>query len=215
MDSNISILGLIIEAGFLVQTVMLILVVMSIYSWTLIFAKKKILIDAKSDIKAFSEHFLINSTASELHHHISNNSAEKSAMARIFMSGYEEFEKTSVEKNNAERAYRLMNTSTNNEIGRLDSNLSILAMIASSSPYIGLFGTVWGIMHSFIGLASVKQASIAVVAPGIAEALIATAFGLFAAIPASIAYNRLSSQVGEINNKYTAFIEEVFVVFQR
>ncbi|SMM99033.1 MotA/TolQ/ExbB proton channel family protein [uncultured Candidatus Thioglobus sp.] len=215
MDSNISILGLIIEAGFLVQTVMLILVVMSIYSWTLIFAKKKVLIDAKSDIKNFSEHFLINSTASELHHHISNNSAEKSAMARIFMSGYEEFEKTSVEKNNAERAYRLMNTSTNNEIGRLDSNLSILAMIASSSPYIGLFGTVWGIMHSFIGLASVKQASIAVVAPGIAEALIATAFGLFAAIPASIAYNRLSSQVGEINNKYTAFIEEVFVVFQR
>jgi biopolymer transport protein TolQ len=88
-------------------------------------------------------------------------------------------------------------------------------MIASSSPYIGLFGTVWGIMHSFIGLASVKQASIAVVAPGIAEALIATAFGLFAAIPATIAYNRLISQVGEIDNQYSAFTEKMFVIFQR
>jgi biopolymer transport protein TolQ len=88
-------------------------------------------------------------------------------------------------------------------------------MIASSSPYIGLFGTVWGIMHSFIALASVKQATIAIVAPGIAEALIATAFGLFAAIPATIAYNRLVSQVEEIGNQYTAFVEELFVILQR
>jgi len=100
-------------------------------------------------------------------------------------------------------------------VDRLDHGLSVLAMIASSSPYIGLFGTVWGIMHSFIGLASVKQATISIVAPGIAEALIATAFGLFAAIPATIAYNRLITQVGEIQNKYTSFVEELFVSFQR
>jgi biopolymer transport protein TolQ len=138
-------------------------------------------------------------------------------MADIFSSGYKEFTCLELDDKqaNAERAYRLMNTTANSEIERLDSNLSILAMIASSSPYIGLFGTVWGIMHSFIGLASVKQASIAVVAPGIAEALIATAFGLFAAIPATIAYNRLSSKIGDISHQYTAFIEKMFVIFQR
>jgi biopolymer transport protein TolQ len=138
-------------------------------------------------------------------------------MAGIFSSGHKEFTHLELgdKQAHAERAYRLMNTEANSEIDRLDSNLSILAMIAASSPYIGLFGTVWGIMHSFIGLASVKQASIAVVAPGIAEALIATAFGLFAAIPATIAYNRLSSQIGDISHQYTAFIEKMFVIFQR
>jgi biopolymer transport protein TolQ len=108
-----------------------------------------------------------------------------------------------------------MNNTMNDELDVHYRGLSILAMIASSSPYIGLFGTVWGIMHSFIGLASVKQATIAIVAPGIAEALIATAFGLFAAIPATMAYNRLSSQVESIGNKYSSFIEELFVSFQR
>jgi biopolymer transport protein TolQ len=141
-------------------------------------------------------------------------------MARIFGAGYGEFTHTDAISEqssllNSERAYRSMNTTINNEVDGLDKNLSILAMIASSSPYIGLFGTVWGIMHSFIGLASVKQATISIVAPGIAEALIATAFGLFAAIPATIAYNRLITQVGEINNKYTAFAETLFVNFQR
>jgi biopolymer transport protein TolQ len=141
-------------------------------------------------------------------------------MESIFGAGYEEFSlnkaKTSQDKiNNAERAFRSMNNTMNDELNVHYRGLSILAMIASSSPYIGLFGTVWGIMHSFIGLASVKQATIAIVAPGIAEALIATAFGLFAAIPATMAYNRLSSQVESIGNKYSSFIEELFVSFQR
>ncbi|CAB5497387.1 Tol-Pal system protein TolQ [Bathymodiolus thermophilus thioautotrophic gill symbiont] len=213
VNDSISILGLIVEADFVVQLVMLILVMMSIYSWTVILSKKKILLDSKRDIKNFSAYFSTDKTLNELQSQIPSSST----MADIFSSGYKEFTHLELgdKQANAERAYRLMNTTANSEIERLDSNLSILAMIASSSPYIGLFGTVWGIMHSFIGLASVKQASIAVVAPGIAEALIATAFGLFAAIPATIAYNRLSSKIGDISHQYTAFIEKMFVIFQR
>jgi len=219
-ENSLSIIGLILSAGFLVQVVMAILVLMSIYSWTVIMAKKKVLIDAKSDIKTFHQSFESASELSVLYKTLPNVVADRTAMEDIFGSGYKEFNHSKSTSNqalimNSERAYRSMNTTANNEIDRLDGSLSVLAMIASSSPYIGLFGTVWGIMHSFIGLASVKQATIAVVAPGIAEALIATAFGLFAAIPATIAYNRLVSQVEEIGNKYTAFIEELFVSFQR
>ncbi|CAC9488798.1 Tol-Pal system protein TolQ [uncultured Gammaproteobacteria bacterium] len=213
VNDSISILGLIVEADFVVQLVMLILVMMSIYSWTVILSKKKILLNSKRDIKNFSAYFSTDKALNELQSQIPSSGT----MADIFSSGYKEFTHLELgdKQANAERAYRLMNTTANSEIERLDSNLSILAMIASSSPYIGLFGTVWGIMHSFIGLASVKQASIAVVAPGIAEALIATAFGLFAAIPATIAYNRLSSKIGDISHQYTAFIEKMFVIFQR
>ena len=218
--SSLSIISLIYNAGFVVQVVMLILVLMSIYSWTLIASKKKVLIDAKSNIKNFQERLKGGTELSELYESLPDIVDDRKAIEHIFDSGYSEFthSKSTSSKaliTNSERAYRTMNTTVNNEIDRLDEGLSVLAMIASSSPYIGLFGTVWGIMHSFIGLASVKQATIAVVAPGIAEALIATAFGLFAAIPATIAYNRLTSQVEAIGNKYTAFIEELFVSFQR
>ncbi|MBT3431667.1 MAG: protein TolQ [Candidatus Thioglobus sp.] len=220
MDNGLSIFSLIISAGFVVQVVMFILVLMSIYSWTIILSKKKILMDAKRDIKTFHNNFLTDTDLEKLHKKIPKIVSKRSPMEHIFGSGYGEFTHFSSSSNqalimNSERAYRAMNTTANNEVDRLDGGLSVLAMIASSSPYIGLFGTVWGIMHSFIGLASVKQATIAIVAPGIAEALIATAFGLFAAIPATMAYNRLVSQVEGIANKYTAFIEELFVILQR
>ena len=219
-ENSLSIVGLIFNAGLVVQLVMIILVLMSIYSWTVIMSKKKILIDAASDIDNFHEEFERNDKLATLYKNLPPLASDWSAMEDIFGSGYKEFTHTKSTSNqslimNSERAYRAMNTSASNEIDRLDSSLSILAMIASSSPYIGLFGTVWGIMHSFIGLASVKQATIAVVAPGIAEALIATAFGLFAAIQATIAYNRLVSQVEDIGNRYTAFVEEIFVILQR
>ena len=219
-ENSLSIVGLIFNAGLVVQLVMIILVLMSIYSWTVIMSKKKILIDAANDIDNFHEEFERNDNLANLYKNLPPLASDWSAMEDIFGSGYKEFTHTKSTSNqslimNSERAYRAMNTSSSNEIDRLDSSLSILAMIASSSPYIGLFGTVWGIMHSFIGLASVKQATIAVVAPGIAEALIATAFGLFAAIPATIAYNRLVSQVEDIGNRYTAFVEEIFVILQR
>ncbi len=220
MDSSLSIFSLIISAGFVVQVVMFVLVLMSIYSWTVIMSKKKTLMDANKDIKRFHNNFLADTDLSILHGQIPDQVSNRTPMEHIFGAGYGEFTHTTSASNqalvmNSERAYRSMNTAVNNEVDRLDHGLSVLAMIASSSPYIGLFGTVWGIMHSFIGLASVKQATIAIVAPGIAEALIATAFGLFAAIPATIAYNRLITQVGEIQNKYTSFVEELFVTFQR
>lgn len=178
------------------------------------------MIDATNDINNFHQSFEGEVVLSSIYKDLPPLVSDRTAMEDIFGSGYQEFTHTKSTSNqslimNSERAYRAMNTTASNEIDRLDSSLSVLAMIASSSPYIGLFGTVWGIMHSFIGLASVKQATIAIVAPGIAEALIATAFGLFAAIPATIAYNRLVSQVEEIGNKYTAFIEELFVIIQR
>lgn len=217
----VSIFSLIISAGLVVKAVMLILVLMSVYSWTLILSKKKILLDVNRDIKTFNREFDGGFNFEESYTKISNIAdSERTPMQRIFAVGYDEFTHFEPKTNkdaiiHSERAYRCMNTALNNKVDELDDGLSILAMIASSSPYIGLFGTVWGIMHSFIGLASVKQATIAIVAPGIAEALIATAFGLFAAIPATIAYNRLSSQVSQINNKYTAFIEKMFVIFQK
>ncbi len=219
-ENSLSIVGLIFSAGLVVQLVMIILVLMSIYSWTVIMSKKKILMDASNDIESFHQEFERESDLSVLYKNLPPLASDWTAMEDILGSGYKEFtysKSTSSQLRimNSERAYRSMNTSASNEIDRLDSSLSILAMIASSSPYIGLFGTVWGIMHSFIGLASVKQATIAIVAPGIAEALIATAFGLFAAIPATIAYNRLVSHVEEIGNKYTAFVEEIFVILQR
>jgi biopolymer transport protein TolQ len=220
MDSSLSIFSLIIGAGFVVQVVMFVLVLMSIYSWTIIMSKKKTLMDANKDVKSFHNNFLSDTDLSILHGQIPDQVSNRTPMEHIFGAGYGEFTHTTSASNqalvmNSERAYRSMNTAVNNEVDRLDHGLSVLAMIASSSPYIGLFGTVWGIMHSFIGLASVKQATISIVAPGIAEALIATAFGLFAAIPATIAYNRLITQVGEIQNKYTSFVEELFVTFQR
>ena len=219
-ENSLSIISLIFNAGIVVQIVMIILVMMSIYSWTVIMSKKKVLIDATNDINNFHQSFEGEVVLSSIYKDLPPLVSDRTAMEDIFGSGYQEFTHTKSTSNqslimNSERAYRAMNTTASNEIDRLDSSLSVLAMIASSSPYIGLFGTVWGIMHSFIGLASVKQATIAIVAPGIAEALIATAFGLFAAIPATIAYNRLVSQVEEIGNKYTAFIEELFVIIQR
>ena len=219
MNNSLSIFSLILGAGFVVQVVMFILVLMSIYSWTLILSKKKSLITANKDIKLFHQKFSASTNLEGLSYQ-TLKTTKQSPMGRIFSTGYQELTHTVSESDqilivDAERAYRIMNTTANTEVDRLDKGLSALAMIASSSPYIGLFGTVWGIMHSFIGLASVKQATIAIVAPGIAEALIATAFGLFAAIPATIAYNRLTSQVGAISHKYSAFVDQLFVMFQR
>ncbi len=213
VDGSISILNLITQADFVVSMVMLILLVMSIYSWTIIFSKKKTLLQVRRDIEEFAQHFSVEKALNESQPDMPN----VGAMPNIFSSGYQEFIHVGLadKKSSAERAYRIMNTKANNEVGKLENNLGILAMIASSSPYIGLFGTVWGIMHSFIGLTSVKQASIAVVAPGIAEALIATAFGLFAAIPATIAYNRFSTQINDIASQYSTFVEKMFVIFQR
>ena len=220
MNDNLSVFSLIIASGYFVQTVICILVLMSVYSWAIIIAKKIMLRKASANIKFFNKVFKNDDSLENFYNQIDNKIKKISAIKKIFKSGYNEFHRTQRSSKeaiiiNSERAYRIMNTTANEEVDELTSSIPALAMIASSSPYIGLFGTVWGIMNSFIGLASVKQATIAVVAPGIAEALIATAFGLFAAIPATIAYNRLMAHAEVINNQYTAFIEKLFVDFQR
>lgn len=212
-SNNLSIINLIFEAGIVVQIVMLILALMSIYSWTVIYAKKKILVSANIDIKKFIKVFNAEKDIKNIYKGIDKDLKNTSTIEKVFVSGYEEFQVKG--NNSAEMAHRKMFNTMNREVDKLYDNLSSLAVIASSSPYIGLFGTVWGIMNSFIALASVKQASISMVAPGISEALIATAFGLFAAIPATIAYNNLTSEAENINNKYISFIEDLFVNFNK
>jgi len=149
MDSSLSIFSLIISAGFVVQVVMFVLVLMSIYSWTIIMSKKKTLMDANKDVKRFHNNFLSDTDLSILHGQIPDQVSSRTPMEHIFGAGYGEFTHTTSASNqalvmNSERAYRSMNTAVNNEVDRLDHGLSVLAMIASSSPYIGLFGTVWG-----------------------------------------------------------------------
>lgn len=219
MGDALSIFDLIYNASWLVQLVMLILVVMSIYSWTIIFSKKKQLFSTNQEIESFENEFYLSNDIDRFYQKLPKLVHNQSPSEQIFYTGYRELQQQNKmaqnDQENAERAYRAMNTVVNKQIDKLSKELSILAMIASSSPYIGLFGTVWGIMQSFIGLSSVKQATITVVAPGIAEALIATAFGLFAAIPATIYHNRLSTTVDLISQRFINFTEELFVIFQR
>ncbi len=218
------ILSLIINASWLVQIVMLILVIMSVYSWTIVLSKKTIFMQSNKEISYFETKLNSNgnndldvfySSLPQLKHN-------RTTSENIFATGYQELHHNNdihssieIKQLASERAYRAMSTIANKNIDNLNKDLSILAMVANSSPYIGLFGTVWGIMQAFIGLASVKQATIAIVAPGIAEALIATAFGLFAAIPASIFYNRMVTELDLISQKHTHLIEELFIKFQR
>ncbi len=223
MAHTLSILTLIINASWLVQGVMLILVIMSVYSWTIVFSKKNQIIATNREIKNFEKKLKLIDNLIAFNNGMPKLKHNQTCAEQIFSSGYKELhygvDASTLSKQDkqtsAERSYRAMYTVANKKTDQLNKDLSILALIANSSPYIGLFGTVWGIMQAFLGLASVKQATISIVAPGIAEALIATAFGLFAAIPASIFYNRLSSDVDSISRKFTHSIEDLFVRFQR
>lgn len=211
MSNQLSIINLILNAGLVVQAIMFILVIMSVYSWTIILARKKAILTTNSHFNKFFKIFDNNLKLVIINNSVKLN--KENSACKVFNAGYHEFSDDN--PGNIERAYRAMNLTMNSRIEELEQQLSVLAMIASSSPYIGLFGTVWGIMHSFIGLASVKQATITIVAPGIAEALIATAFGLFAAIPATIFYNRLSSQIEKISNKYQNVVERSLILMQK
>ncbi len=224
MSDALSILSLIFNASWLVQVVILILIIMSVYSWTIVFSKKTVFMASNKEISSFDIRLnsSSNSNLEVFYNSLPKLKFHRTTSETIFATGYQELHHnndihSSIESKQlaSERAYRTMGTVANKNIDKLNKDLSILAMIANSSPYIGLFGTVWGIMQAFIGLASVKQATIAIVAPGIAEALIATAFGLFAAIPASIFYNRMVTELDLISQKYTHLIEELFVKFQR
>lgn len=219
MGDDLSIIGLMAEASLLVQLVMLSLVLISIYSWTIIFKKRAELAQAKREADEFEDRFWSGNELNKLYEEINAKPDVSGGMEGIFAVGFKEFvrlKKTSTDSNYVlEGSQRVMRIALARETDQLEVSLPFLATAGSTSPYIGLFGTVWGIMNSFRALGNVQQATLAMVAPGIAEALIATAMGLFAAIPAVIAYNRYSHEVERLVNRYDTFLEEFSSILQR
>lgn len=218
--TDLGFLHLILNASLLVQLVMLSLVITSFVSWTMIFNKRVMLNKAKKQADVFEDQFWSFEDLSPLYNRISNSRNPATGMEKIFEAGFKEFSRLREQENTQadaiiEGAQRSMRIALNKEIDNLETNLSFLATVGSTSPYVGLFGTVWGIMNSFRALGNVQQASISLVAPGIAEALIATAMGLFAAIPAVIAYNRYSNDVERLISRYDIFTDEFSSILHR
>ncbi|MBW9259296.1 MAG: protein TolQ [Candidatus Thiodiazotropha sp. (ex. Lucinisca nassula)] len=220
MSTDLSITHLILNASPVVQFVIALLVFASLSSWSMIFDRMRVLKSAMRDADEFESRFWSGGDLAELYRQLERETDEESGMASVFRAGFREFARLRTKGHKdpmamVQGAQRSMRVSLNREVDRLESHLSTLATIGSTSPYVGLFGTVWGIMNSFTALGNVKQATLALVAPGIAEALIATAIGLFAAIPAVIAYNRYSNDVERLNNRYDDFVEEFATILQR
>jgi biopolymer transport protein TolQ len=216
---NLSVLTLIAEASIPVQLVMLILVLISLTSWTVIFRKWQSIGRAHRNTKAFEQEFWSGGDLMTLYKQAEQNRLP-GPLAKIFEAGMREFLKNrSASSQDAslavDAARRSMRASFQREIDQLEDSLPFLASAGSVSPYIGLFGTVWGIMHAFTGLANVQQATLASVAPGIAEALVATAIGLFAAIPAVIAYNKYATRIDQLSIRFDSFVEEFSNILQR
>ncbi len=220
MTQDLSILHLVLNASFVVQAVMLLLLVVSVASWAAIFRKIISLRKIRSLNDEFEREFWSGTSLNELFQSAAQNAKHSGPMERIFASGMREYQKlrerriadTSTLMDGARRAMR---ASYQREMDAAESNLSFLASVGSVSPYVGLFGTVWGIMHAFTGLASLQQVTLATVAPGIAEALVATAIGLFAAIPAVVAYNNFARDIDRVAIKLETFIEEFSNILQR
>ena len=220
MTTDMSILSLVMGASFIVQFVLLILLAASFASWNIIFTKRRLIRRTKSASDDFEASFWSGGDLNTLYRSASRQKGGSSGMASIFESGFREFNRVSkqgdVEPDKVvEECRRAMRVSQMREVDRLEQSLATLATIGSTSPYVGLFGTVWGIMNSFRALGNVQSATLAMVAPGIAEALIATAMGLFAAIPAVIAYNRYADKVVRLEIRYDGFMEEFSSVLQR
>jgi biopolymer transport protein TolQ len=217
-DGNLSIISLVLHASWVVQLVMLLLMFASLASWSIIFSKQRMIKRARVDAASFEDSFWTGGDLTSLYKGIEARGAN-TGMASIFEFGFREFARQRKQGVSAEMvldgARRAMRVAQIKEIDRLEDQLATLATVGSTSPYVGLFGTVWGIMSAFSSLSNVQQATLAAVAPGIAEALVATAIGLFAAIPAVIAYNRYSDQVGRLEMRYDAFMEEFGTLLQR
>lgn len=220
MNQDLSILHLVLNASIVVQGVMLLLVIVSVSSWAAIFRKLFALNRVKALNETFEREFWSGTSMNDLFAAAAKNARDSGPMERIFASGMREFQKLR-EKRIADTstlmdgARRAMRASFQREMDVIETNLSFLASVGSVSPYVGLFGTVWGIMHAFTGLASLQQVTLATVAPGIAEALVATAIGLFAAIPAVVAYNRFARDIDRVAIKLETFIEEFSNILQR
>ena len=213
-----SALDLILQASLIVQFVMALLVGASVVSWAIIFRKRQLLGAERLGADRFEEQFWSGGDLAALYKSLESGSP--TGMAGVFVAGFREFSRLRKQAGISsaqllEGSRRAMRVAQLRETDRLEQNLAMLATIGSTSPYVGLFGTVWGIMSAFQGLGNVQQATLAMVAPGIAEALIATAMGLFAAIPAVVAYNRYADQVGRLELRYDAFMEEFSTILQR
>jgi len=220
MTADLSFVELIAEASFIVQLVLLVLLLASVASWAVIFQKRRALNDVRSETDTFEKRFWSGIELSALYKQLKENEQAQSGMAGIFIAGFREYLRQVKQGEQqaeriAEAARRAMHVAQLREIDRLENNLAFLATVGSTSPYVGLFGTVWGIMNAFRALGNVQQATLAMVAPGIAEALIATAMGLFAAIPAVIAYNRFADGVERLETRYDTFLEEFAAILQR
>jgi biopolymer transport protein TolQ len=220
MQIDLSIINLIMDASLLVKLVMLVLVLASLWSWTIIFSKRFAMRRARRAADSFEDRFWSAEDLSTLYSRITGRGHEPGGMERIFEAGFREFARLRKREGIDPRAVlegaqRSMRVALNREIEELEHSLSFLATVGSVSPYIGLFGTVWGIMNSFQALGNVHQATLGMVAPGISEALVATAMGLFAAIPAVIAYNRYSSDLDRLFSRYDIFVEEFSSILQR
>jgi biopolymer transport protein TolQ len=216
---DLSVYHLIGGASLLVQLVMVLLLAASIASWTMIVSKWKIIKNAREAADKFEDRFWSGTDLAKLYDQVRSRE-DLSGMEHIFVSGFREYVR--LHRQNrlstmsiADTAQRSMKVALSREVDSLEHYMSFLATVGSTSPYVGLFGTVWGIMNSFLGLGNVHQATLSAVAPGIAEALIATAMGLFAAIPAVIAYNHYSNDVERLINRYDNFVEEFTALLQR
>lgn len=219
MSAEISLFGLFLEASLLVKLVMITLLLLSIFSWAMILQRVRSYREAQTRLNRFEDKFWSGLDLNRLYQEMSSRS-DLMGLEKIFQSGFKEFvrlrrmgHKDSTQA--LEGTRRAMRVALSREVDQLEVSLPFLATVGSTSPYIGLFGTVWGIMNAFIALGAVQQATLQMVAPGIAEALIATAMGLFAAIPAVIGYNRFSTRVEKLENAYINFADEFLSILQR
>ncbi|MDJ0927279.1 MAG: protein TolQ [Gammaproteobacteria bacterium] len=220
MSGNMSIIELVLSASFVVQLVMALLLAASIVSWAIILRKRGVLKKAVAGSDTFESSFWSGSDLTSIYRDITQGGQAPSDMAGVFEAGFREFRRLTQQGSVpavqvVDGAQRAMRVAQMREMDRLEHNLATLATIGSTSPYVGLFGTVWGIMNSFTALGNVQSATLAMVAPGIAEALIATAMGLFAAIPAVIAYNRYADKVTRLEVRYDTFAEEFSTILER
>ncbi len=220
VTQDLSILSLITNASLLVQAVMALLFVVSLMSWSYIFRKWFTLRRAKTQTEKFERDFWSGADLNALYQSAANDRHGSGSLERIFEAGMREYIKLKASQRSdaavqLEGARRAMRATYQREMDDLEAHLAFLASVGSVSPYVGLFGTVWGIMNSFRGLANVQQATLANVAPGIAEALVATAIGLFAAIPAVVAYNRYAHDIDRLAIRFESFIEEFSNILQR
>jgi biopolymer transport protein TolQ len=218
--NDMSIFSLVAGASLPVQLVMIVLIITSLFSWWYIFIKVATIKRAETNADDFENAFWTGGDLNKLYEGLTAGRRKPQGMASIFEAGFKEYARHKQQSRMdvsdvMEGARRAMRAAYNRELDDLDAHLPFLASVGSVSPYIGLFGTVWGIMNAFRGLSNVAQATLSQVAPGIAEALIATAIGLFAAIPAVIAYNRFASSVDRLSVRYESFMEEFTNILQR